>query len=127
MNIPEPELQKYYEEHKTEFVRKEQVFLSQILISTEGKTPDQVAAADKKAKDIVARARKGEKWTELVRENSDDPETARSGGALPPYSRGLMAKEMEDVVFKQNKGYITDPFKIGQGFVILKVEERDEA
>jgi parvulin-like peptidyl-prolyl isomerase len=127
MNIPEAELQKYYDEHKTEFVRKEQVFLSQILISTEGKTPEQVEAAEKKAKDIVARARKGEKWSELVRENSDDPETARSGGALPPYTRGLMAKEMEDVVFRQNKGYITDPFKVSQGFVILRVEERYEA
>src|SRR5207249_3308958 len=39
--IPEPELQKYYEEHKKDFVREEQVFLSQILISTEGKTPEQ--------------------------------------------------------------------------------------
>jgi len=62
-----------------------------------------------------------------VRENSDDPETARSGGALPPYGRGLMAKEMEDVVFKEKKGYISDPFKVGQGFVILRVEERYEA
>jgi peptidyl-prolyl cis-trans isomerase SurA len=127
MNIPEADLQKYYEEHKAEFVRKEQVFLSQIVISTEGKTPDQVAAAEKKAKDIVARARKGEKWSELVRENSDDPETARSGGALPPYGRGLMSKEMEDVVFREKKGYITDPFKNAAGFVILKVEERYEA
>jgi parvulin-like peptidyl-prolyl isomerase len=127
MNIPEADLQKYYDEHKTEFVRKEQVFLSQILISTEGKAADQVAAAEKKAKDIVVRARKGEKWSELVRENSDDPETARSGGALPPYGRGLMAKEMEDVVFKEKKGYISDPFKVGQGFVILRVEERYEA
>lgn len=127
MNIPEADLQKYYDEHKTEFVRKEQVFLSQILISTEGKTPEQVAAAEAKAKDIVVRGRKGEKWSELVRENSDDPETARSGGALPPYGRGLMAKEMEDVVFREKKGFISDPFKVGQGFVILRVEERYEA
>jgi len=100
INIPEADLRKYYEEHKTDFVRKEQVFLSQILISTEGKSPEQVAAAEKKAKDIVARARKGEKFSDLVRENSDDPETARTGGSLPPYERGLMAKNMEDVVFK---------------------------
>ena len=36
--VPEAEMQKYYEEHKTEFLREEQVFLSQIVISTEGKT-----------------------------------------------------------------------------------------
>src|SRR5947209_11357714 len=47
MNTPEADLRKYYEEHKSEYVRKEQVFLSQILISTEGKTPEQVAAAER--------------------------------------------------------------------------------
>jgi peptidyl-prolyl cis-trans isomerase SurA len=127
MSIPEAELRKYYEEHKEEFVRKDQVFLSQILISTEGKTPEQVAAAEKKAKDLVVRARKGERFTELVRENSDDAETSRSGGSLPPYGRGMMAKEMEDVVFKEKKGYVTDPFKIATGFVILRIDERFEA
>src|SRR5437899_1432657 len=68
--IPEPEKRKYYEEHKTEFVRQEEVYMRQILISTEGKTPEQVATADKKAKDLVARARKGEKFGELARDNS---------------------------------------------------------
>jgi peptidyl-prolyl cis-trans isomerase SurA len=127
VTTPEPELRKYYDEHPNEFLRKEEVYLSQILISTEGKTAEQVAAADKKAKDIVARARKGEKFSDLVRDNSDDPETARNGGSLPPYQRGIMSKQMEDVVFKAKKGDVTDPFKVGQGFVILKVEERHEA
>jgi len=129
MSVPEPEARKYYEEHKSEFVRQEQVFLSQILISTEGKTPEQAAAAEKKAKDLVARARKGERFAELVRENSDDPETSRNGGSLPPYGKGMMAKEMEDVVFnpQNKKGYVSEPFKVGQGFVILKIDERYDA
>src|SRR5215469_16879717 len=49
INIPDADLHKYYDDHKTEFVREEQVFLSQIVISTEGKTPEQAAAAQKKA------------------------------------------------------------------------------
>src|SRR5690242_10742580 len=124
MNVPEADQRKYYEEHKADYVRKEQVFLSQILISTEGKTPEQVAAAEKKAKDIVARARKGEKFSDLVRDNSDDPETSRNGGSLPPYQRGLMPKDMEDVVFNpaNPKGYVTEPFKRPQGFVILRID-----
>src|SRR5437667_8355519 len=110
--VPESEMQKYYEEHKADFMRKDsQVFLSQILISTEGKTPEQVAAADKKAKDLVARARKGEKFGELARDNSDDPETAKNQGELPPYKRGMLLKQIEDVVFTQKKGYVTDPIK----------------
>jgi parvulin-like peptidyl-prolyl isomerase len=127
VTIPEADLRKYYEEHKSEYVRKEQIYLSQILISTEGKTPEQIATAEKKAKELVGRARKGEKFTELVQANSDDQETARNGGQLPPYSRGMMAKDIEDVVFKEKKGYVTDAFRRPQGFVILKVDERYEA
>ena len=124
ISVPESEQHKYYDEHKTEFVREEQVFLSQILISTEGKTPEQVAAAEKKAKDLVARAKKGDKFSDLARDNSDETETAKNGGYVGPMKKGLMDKSIEDVVFKGKKGDITDPFKRPQGFLILKVEDR---
>jgi peptidyl-prolyl cis-trans isomerase SurA len=124
--IPEAEKRKYYDEHKSEFVRQEQVFLSQILISTEGKTPEQVATAEKRAADLVTRARKGEKFSELARQYSDDPETSKNGGELPPYRRGMIFKELEDIVFKQPKGYVTDPIKRPNGLLIVKIDERYE-
>ena len=127
IQIPDTELQKYYDEHKSEYVRKEQVFLSQILISTEGKTPEQAKVAEQKAKDVAARAVKGEKFSDLVRDNSDDPETVRTGGSLPPYQRGMMEKTMEDAVFSAKKGAVLGPFKGPLGFVILRVDERYEA
>ena len=127
MAFPEPELRKYYEAHKSEYVRQEQVFLSQILISTEGKTPEQIANAEKKAKDLVTRARKGEKFSELASSNSDDPETARNGGQLPPRPRGMSLKAIDDFAFTQKKGYVSDPIKIRTGFVIMKIDERFEA
>ena len=125
--VPEAEMQKYYEEHKKEFLREEQVFLSQIVLSTEGKTPEQAAAAEKKAKDLVARGRKGEKFSDLARDNSDDAETGKNGGYIGAMKRGLMDKQIEAVVFKEKKGYVTDPIKMPIGFVILKIEERFEA
>ncbi|HTQ56734.1 MAG TPA: peptidylprolyl isomerase [Bryobacteraceae bacterium] len=124
INIPEADKRKYYDEHKSEFVRDEEVFLQQIVISTEGKTPEQAAAAEKKAKDIVARARKGEKFADLAMTNSDDLETARNGGELPGMKRGQLMKPIEDIVFKEKKGYITDPIRTPSGFVILKIVER---
>lgn len=124
--VPEADKRKYYEEHKSEFVRQEQVFLRQILISTEGKTPEQTAAAEKKAKEVLARARRGDKFNELARDYSDDAETARNGGELPPFKRGELRKEIEDIVFKQRKGFISDLIKVPNGFLLLKVEERWE-
>ena len=123
---PHSEVEKYYEDHKKEFVREEQVFLSEILISTEGKTPDQVAQAEKRAKDLVVRARKGEKFGEMARQYSD-AETKEGFGQLPPYKRGQLKKDIEDIAFKEKKGYVTDPIRLPNGFEILKIEERYEA
>jgi peptidyl-prolyl cis-trans isomerase SurA len=125
--VPRAEVEKYYEEHKKEFVRDEQIFMRQILISTEGKSADQVVAAEKKAKEIVARARKGEKFGELARDYSDDVETAKGGGEMPAFKKGQLRKEIEDVVFKAKRGFVTDPIRMANGFLILKVEERYEA
>ncbi len=125
--IPEPELRKYYDAHQADFVRKAQVFLSQILISTEGKTPEQAAAAEAKAKDVSARARKGEKFTDLVAAYSDDKETANSGGQLPPREKGMSLPQIEEFLFKEKKGSVSDPIKIPTGFVILRIDERYEA
>src|ERR1022692_4141253 len=119
--VPEAEKRKYYEGHKNDFVRDEQVFLQQIVFSTEGKTPDQVAAAEKKAKDLVTRARKGEKFADLAATNSDDLETARNGGELPAYKRDQLTKELADIVFKQKKGYVTDPIRGPSGLVIFRI------
>lgn len=128
ISVPEPEMQKYYDAHKADFVRKDEVFLSQIVISTEGKTPEQITLAEKKAQDIAARARKGEKFSELARANSDDAETAREGGQLPPRQRGMSRPEIEAKVFAANKGTVLDPINLpGYGFVILRVDDRFEA
>jgi peptidyl-prolyl cis-trans isomerase SurA len=126
--VPEPELQKYYEEHKADYMRKDsQVFLSQIVISTEGKTPEQVAVAEKKAKDLETRAKKGEKFSDLARDNSDDVETAKNGGQIGAMTKGLMDKPIEDLVFKAKKGEVTDVIRRPNSFLILKVDERFEA
>ncbi len=127
INVPHSEVEKFYAEHKADFVRKEQVFLQEILISTEGKTPEQAAQAEKRAKDLVDRARKGEKFVELAKQYSDDPESKSNGGELPAYSKGMLRKDLEDIVFKQPKGYVTDPLKQPNGFLILKILERYDA
>lgn len=128
ISVPEPEMQKYYENHKADFVRKDEVFLSQIVISTEGKTPEQVAIAEKKAQDLAARARKGEKFGDLARANSDDTDTAREGGQLPPRQRGISRPDIETKIFDASKGTVLDPIMVpGVGFVILRVDDRFEA
>ena len=35
-------------------------------------------------------------------------------------------KQIDDIVFKQNKGYVTDPIRVPNGFLILRIVERHE-
>jgi parvulin-like peptidyl-prolyl isomerase len=126
ISISKAEAQKYYDEHKGEFVRDEQVLLREILISTEGKDEKGIAEAEKKAKDLVARARKAENFGALAKDNSD-AESARNEGVLPAFKRGDLKKDLEQAVFTQQKGYVSDPIRQANGFLILKVDDRYEA
>lgn len=124
INIPMADVEKYYNEHKTEFVRQEMVQLREILISTGDGSADKVAAAEKRAKNIVDRLRKGDaKFPDLARQYSD-ASTATSDGELGVFKRGDLAKDIEDIVFKQNnKGSVTDPIRRPAGFEIYRVDE----
>lgn len=126
INIPKPEKEAYYNEHKNDFQREERIFLRELLVGTEGKDAAGVAAAEKKAKDLVARARKGERFADLVRDNSDAA-SVREDGYLGAFKRGDLKKELEDVLWAQQRNYVTDPIKVDNGFLILKIEERHKA
>jgi parvulin-like peptidyl-prolyl isomerase len=126
ISIPRAEVQKYYEEHKAEFVREERIFLREILLSTEGKDAAAVALIEKKAKDLVARARKGERFPELARDNSDS-KSAQDGGFIDGYKRGELSPQIEALVWDKERNHVTDPIKLPNGFLILKVDEQHKA
>lgn len=121
--IPKADMMKYYEAHKTEFIRHESVSLREIQVSTGDNSPAKVAAAEKKARDLVDRLRKGEKFPELARQNSDNAETAKDEGFLGTFTKGQLNPAIEKAVFSQPKGYISDPIRLGGIFEIVKVEE----
>jgi peptidyl-prolyl cis-trans isomerase SurA len=119
------ELEAYYNAHKDDFQRKERVFLREILVGAQTRDDAAMAAAERKAKDLVARARKGEKFPELATANSDAL-SAQQGGALDPYVKGELAPEIEMAVWDQPRGYVTDPIKRTTGFLILKVDDHQK-
>ncbi len=125
ISIPKEEIQKYYEEHKSEFVRPEQVRLREILVSTEGKDPSELPALEKKANDILARLKKGERFADLATKMSDS-ESAKQGGDIGFFRRGVLDKEIEDIVFNLRRGQNTDIIKRKNGFLLLRLEERHQ-
>jgi peptidyl-prolyl cis-trans isomerase SurA len=126
INIPSDEVKKYYAEHQKDFVRPEQVVLAEIFLSTEGKSPEEMASVEKKAEDLRNRVVKGEDFNEIAKHFSEGS-TAKDGGDLGTFEHGQLSKQLEDVVFQMNKGQMTDVIQTKTGFEVLKVEAHFEA
>jgi peptidyl-prolyl cis-trans isomerase SurA len=116
------EIERYYEEHKQDYVQPESVRLSEILISTGTDDPAKVAAAKAKADDIEARLHAGGDFAQLARSFSEGS-TAASGGDLGQYKRGQLTKVLEDKTFELSAGQYTEPILTRQGYIILKVAQ----
>lgn len=126
VDIGNEEVQKYYNAHKDEFIRPEEVDLSEIFLKTDGKTPDQIAAIKKQAEELRTRIVNGEDFAALATRYTEGP-AKDQGGELGEYQRGQLAKQLEDAVFKLDKGGITDVIQTQTGFIILKVNAHYDA
>jgi parvulin-like peptidyl-prolyl isomerase len=121
IQIPAAEIRAYYDTHKDEFIRQERVFLRQIVVSTVGKTGDELAALEAKAKDLSNRGRRGETFATMAQNNSDDP-SKDQGGFLEPFTRATLNEQLVPLVWDKEAGYVTDPVRVANGWLILKVE-----
>jgi peptidyl-prolyl cis-trans isomerase SurA len=122
INVPKDEIQKYYDEHKQEFMRPEQVALRSIEVNTTGKDATEVAELKKKAETARKRIMDGEDFAEIAKRYSDGT-TAKQGGYLGQYKRGELSKELEDTVFKMKRNDLTEVMETKQGFLIMQVLE----
>jgi len=122
ISVPKEEIQKYYDEHKAEFVRPEQVALRSIEVNTAGKDATEVADLKKKADTARKRIQDGEDFGEIAKRYSDGA-TAKQGGYLGIYKRGELSKELEDTVFKMKRNDLTEVMETKQGFLIMQVLE----
>ncbi len=138
LNIKPTEVSEYYEKHKSEFARPEQVELAEILISTEPpasaekdappppEDPAKIAAAEAKAKQLWESIKAGAKFEDVAKKESNGP-TAAQGGELGAFARGALAKELEDKTFSMKDGEVSDVIRTRQGFIILKVLRHQQA
>lgn len=124
--IGESEIKKYYDDHKDEFDLPEEVVLADIFLSTEGKDPQEAFAIRQKAEDLRNRLMKGEDFSQLAEKYSQD-DAASQGGNLGVFKRGVLAKQIEDVVFSLNKNDITDVIQVKTGYEVFKVLDHYQA
>jgi peptidyl-prolyl cis-trans isomerase SurA len=148
LSVTKDEQQKFYDEHKSEMEQPEFIRLSEILVApkaaaapaatdpatapaastTAPPVVDEAAlsAAEAKANDLLKQIRGGASFEDIAKKNSDGP-SAADGGVLGMFKRGQLAKELEDRTFAMKAGDVTDVIRTKQGYVILKVEDHQQA
>jgi len=126
--VSDREIEKYYNEHKSEFLKPATVKARHILImvASDGKPEDITAALDK-AKKIKKKLDKGADFAKLAAEYSDDPGSKNKGGNLGFFEKTWMVPAFSNVAFALKKGEISEPVKTRFGYHIIKVEDRKDA
>jgi peptidyl-prolyl cis-trans isomerase SurA len=122
ITIGKEEIEKYYNDHKKDYIRPEQVALREIVVNTEGKPDSELPELKKKAETALQRVKDGEDFGEIAKRLSDGS-TAKQGGFLGVYRRGELSKQLEDIVFKMKKNDLTGVMDTKQGYLVLQVLE----
>jgi len=103
--------------------------VAHILISVpQGADAATDAAALAKAKDIIARLDKGEKFEDLAKQYSEDPGSKDKGGVYENVAQGQFVPEFDKAMFQDLKpGETTkEPVKTQFGYHIIKLISRSE-
>ncbi|MFL6283852.1 MAG: peptidylprolyl isomerase [Pyrinomonadaceae bacterium] len=131
--LTDAELHKYYDANRSKFIS---VGISEIFLSLAGRSEADVRA---KAADLAARARTGADFGELAAKNSEREEdgvrTAEKTkgqhldetGKPRWYLLSDVQANVANAIKDLKVGGITDPIKADEGYMILRVNERDDS
>ncbi len=131
--VSQQDLQKYYDQHRDEYRVPEQVNVRQILIKTplpgtDGKVDQKgIDAARSKAEDALKQLKAGAKFEDLAKKYSEDP-SSKNGGSVGWIKRGgFPVPEVDKAAFSLAKGGTSDVINAGYAFVILRVDDKQDA
>lgn len=126
IDVPDADIKAYYDTHKEDFtITKERLKLAQVLVSLPANpTPAQVAAAQKKAAMVRARAVKGDDFGDLARVYSDD-DSKSNGGELGWFAPADINDQILAAVKPLKPGEVSAPVRTSHGVHIVKLEEHE--
>ena len=123
MAVSDAEIRKYYGDHQQEFGTQEQRHAAHILIpvAMQASEADKEAARAKAEKILQQVKQSPGKFADFARQYSQDPGSAKNGGDLGMFGRGMMVKPFDDAVFQLKPGEISGLVQSDFGFHIIKL------
>jgi len=107
--VTDTEVDKYYDDHQSDYAHPVEISVSHILLSTQ-----------EEAQKALDRVKGGEPFERVAKEMSKDPATAIRGGKLSPFRRGTLVPEFEDAAFALKVGEVSGIVKSQFGFHIIR-------
>lgn len=106
----------------------EQVQARHILFRADPNNETAMAAALKKANDVLGQIRRGEDFAALAKRYSDDAGSSQDGGDVGWFSRNdPFVQSFKDAAFALNVNQVSEPVKTEFGYHLIQVTGRKEA
>jgi len=123
INVTEDEIKTFYKTNSDKYQNQQQREASHILIAaSKNAAPAEKAKAKAKAEELLSQIRKNPKqFEELATKYSQDPESAKKGGELGAFGRGMMVKPFDDAVFSMKVNEISNIVESDFGYHIIKL------
>ena len=123
INVTEEEIKSFYKANADKYQNQQQREASHILITaSKNAPPAEKEKAKAKAEDVLNQIRKNPKqFAELATKYSQDPESAKKGGDLGSFGRGMMVKPFDDAVFSMKVNEISNVVESDFGYHIIKL------
>ena len=125
VNVSDEEVKDFYEFNKQNYEGDEERSASHILfLADASQSEDDVEKVKQKASGILKDIKKDpKKFEDYAKDLSQDPESAKNGGSLGFFKRGVMVKEFEEVAFTLDKGEISELVRTDFGFHIIRLDD----
>ena len=121
VTIAPEEISKYYAENPEAFAHPDLIRASVILLRSEEKT-ELDAQVKGRAESLLARAQKGEDFSKLAKENSEDA-TASEGGDIGYATKDMLEDNFANVVFSMSVGELR-LIKNASGYNVIKLTDK---
>ena len=115
----------FYDKNPDKFTQPESIRASHILLLTKDADEAGKKAARTKIDALLKRAKAGEDFAALAKENSQDG-SASQGGDLGFFPRGRMVPEFDQAVFALKPGEISEVVGTQFGYHIIKLTEKKD-
>ena len=127
-DVTEAQAKTFYDSNKSEFEQPQTVKASHILFMVPQDASEDVVKQKKDAAtQATARATKGEDFTKLAQELSEEPGAKESGGDLGYFTKDRMVPEFADATFSQKINEVSQPVRTQFGWHVIKVTDKKEA